>query len=117
MPVSLDTTLRIVTWTEGVKLGRKANILSVFMLCALISKHTLIHLRNGNTWTTMLQADLSTYIEHVIQVFLYLFQETTRNIPWSFLEGPWIHHLYLVFCGFGASHLAIFQSKDVMVPS
>ena len=45
--------LKLDTWAEGVKLGRIADILSVFALSALISKHTLIHLRNGNIWTTM----------------------------------------------------------------
>ena len=45
--------LRLDTWVEVVKLGRRADILSVFALSALISKHTLIHLRNGNIWTTM----------------------------------------------------------------
>ena len=45
--------LKLDTWAEGVKLGRRADILSVFALSALISKHTLIHLRNGNIWTTM----------------------------------------------------------------
>ena len=45
--------LKLDTWAEGVKLGRRADILSVFALSALMSKHTLIHLRNGNIWTTM----------------------------------------------------------------
>ena len=45
--------LKLDTWAEGVKLGRRADILSVFVLSALISKHTLVHLRNGNLWTTM----------------------------------------------------------------
>ena len=56
-----------------------------------------------------------TYIEHVIQVFFYLFQEIRRDVPWSLLEGPWIYHFYLVFCSFCAPHLAIFQSEDIMV--
>ena len=45
--------LKLDTWAEGVKLGRRADILSVCALSTLISKHTLIHLRNGNIWTTM----------------------------------------------------------------
>ena len=45
--------LKLDIWADGVKLGRRADILSVFTLSALISKHTLIHLRNGNIWTTM----------------------------------------------------------------
>ena len=45
--------LKLNTWAEGVKLGRRADILSVFALSVLISKHTLVHLRTGNIWTTM----------------------------------------------------------------
>ena len=45
--------LKLDTWAEGVKLGRRADILSVLTLSALISKHTLIHFRNSNIWTTM----------------------------------------------------------------
>ena len=45
--------LKLDTWADGVKLGRRADLLSMFTLSALISKHTLIHLRNGNIWTTM----------------------------------------------------------------
>ena len=45
--------LKLDTWADGIKLGRRADILSMFALSALISKHKLIHLRNGNIWTTM----------------------------------------------------------------
>ena len=45
--------LKLDTWVDGITLGRRAYILSMFALSALISKHTLIHLRNGNIWTTM----------------------------------------------------------------
>ena len=41
------------TWAEGVKIGWRADILSIFTLSALIGKHTLVHLRNGNLWTTI----------------------------------------------------------------
>ena len=44
--------LKLDTWADGVKIERRADILSVFTLSALISKHTLNHLRNGNIWTT-----------------------------------------------------------------
>ena len=40
-------------WAEGVKIGWRADILSIFALSALISKHTLIHLQNGNLWTNI----------------------------------------------------------------
>ena len=45
--------LKLDTWAKVVELGRRADILSVFTLSTLISKHALIHLRNGNMWTTM----------------------------------------------------------------
>ena len=45
--------LKLDTWAEGVKIGRRADILSIFALSALISKHTLVHLQNGNLWTTI----------------------------------------------------------------
>ena len=41
------------TWADGVKIGRRADILTIFALSALIGKHTLIHLWNGNLWTTI----------------------------------------------------------------
>ena len=41
------------TWAEGVKIGWRADILSIFALSALIGKHTLVHLQNGNLWTTI----------------------------------------------------------------
>ena len=41
------------TWAEGVKIGWRADILSIFTLSALSGKHTLVHLRNGNLWTTI----------------------------------------------------------------
>ena len=41
------------TWADGVKMGQRADILTIFTLSALIGKHTLIHLRNGNLWTTI----------------------------------------------------------------
>ena len=36
--------LKLDTWAEGVKIGQRADILSIFALSALIGKHTLIHL-------------------------------------------------------------------------
>ena len=45
--------LKLDTWADGVKIGLWADILTIFTLSALIGKHTLIHLRNGNLWTTI----------------------------------------------------------------
>ena len=37
----------------SVKLNRRGDILSLFTLCALTSHHAMVHLRNGNLWTTV----------------------------------------------------------------
>ena len=36
-----------------MKTQRHGDILSVFTLSVLISKHTMVHLQNGNIWTTV----------------------------------------------------------------
>ena len=40
-------------WTDSISDGRKGNILSLYGLCLLFSKHVLLHLHNGLVWTTM----------------------------------------------------------------
>ena len=45
--------LKLDTWAKGVKIGWREDILSIFALSALINKHTLIYLQNGNLWTTI----------------------------------------------------------------
>ena len=45
--------LSIEDWSQRVKLNRRGDILSLFTLCALTSHHTMVHLRNGNLWTTV----------------------------------------------------------------
>ena len=45
--------LKLDTWADRVKIGRRADILTIFALSALIGKHTLIHLHNGNLCTTI----------------------------------------------------------------
>ena len=45
--------LTIEDWTQSVKLNRRGDILSLFTLCALTSRHAIVHLRNGNLWTTV----------------------------------------------------------------
>ena len=39
-------------WELSIKQNRRADIMSLFTLCALVSKHVMVHLRNGNIWTT-----------------------------------------------------------------
>ena len=45
--------LSIEDWVLSVKLNRRGDILSSFILCALTSCHAIVHLRNGNLWTTV----------------------------------------------------------------
>ena len=45
--------LSIEEWSQSVKLNRRGDILSLFTLCALTSRHAMVHLRNGNLWTTV----------------------------------------------------------------
>ena len=45
--------LSIEEWSQSVKSNRRGDILSLFTLCALTSRHAMVHLRNGNLWTTV----------------------------------------------------------------
>ena len=78
--------LKLDTWAEGVKLGRRADILSVFTLSALISKHTLAHLRNSNIWTTMEMSNcdhddlLKNYDVHLAYLGNDLFSEIKPKV-------------------------------------
>ena len=45
--------LSIEDWVLSVKLNRRGDILSLFTLCALTSRHAIVHLRNGDLWTTV----------------------------------------------------------------
>ena len=53
--------LSIEDWALSVKLNRRGDILSLFTLCALTSHHAMVHLRNGNLWTTV---DTSESYDH-----------------------------------------------------
>ena len=45
--------LSIEDWALSIKQNRCGDILSLFTLCALTSRHAMVHLRNGNLWTTV----------------------------------------------------------------
>ena len=45
--------MKMEDWSDSVKNNRRGDILSLFMLCALTSRHAVVHLRNGNLWTTI----------------------------------------------------------------
>ena len=45
--------LSIEIWSESVTDGQKADILALFGLNHLLEMHTIVHLRNGKTWTTL----------------------------------------------------------------
>ena len=45
--------LSIEDWSQSVKSNRRGDILSLFTLYALTIRHAMVHLRNGNLWTTV----------------------------------------------------------------
>ena len=45
--------LNIETWIEGVKEGKKGDVLALYGLNVLLEIHTICHLKNGQTWTTL----------------------------------------------------------------
>ena len=45
--------LSIKDWALSIKQNRRGDILSLFTLCALTSRHAMVHLRNGNLWITV----------------------------------------------------------------
>ena len=59
--------LSIEDWELSVKLNRQGDILSLFTLCALTSRHAMVHLRNGNLWTTWI------LLSHMTMMNYYLF--------------------------------------------
>ena len=40
-------------WELSIKQNRRADIMLLFTLCTLVSKHAIVHLRNGNIWMTI----------------------------------------------------------------
>ena len=41
------------TWLESVSSGMKGDVLAVYGLSMLLDIHTVVHLRNGATWSTL----------------------------------------------------------------
>ena len=48
-----STGSKITTWLQGVKEGRKGNILTLFMLSLITRVHCCVHLKERNYWTTL----------------------------------------------------------------
>ena len=40
-------------WTDSIGEGHKDDILVLYGLCMMLSKHALVHLHDGVIWTTM----------------------------------------------------------------
>ena len=80
--------LSIESWSESVTDGRKADVLALFGLNLLLKMHTIVHLGNGKTWTTLAkqvkihQDDLSHCDMHLAYVGRGLFVELVpRDTP------------------------------------
>ena len=61
---------KLPTWLGGVKEGRWANILAIFLLCKVTQTHCFIHVKNGY-WST-LQEDPQSHLEYIKQCNLHL---------------------------------------------
>ena len=48
--------LKFKTWIKGVKDGRQADVLAVYLLCLITKTHCYVHLRYGNHWSTLEEA-------------------------------------------------------------
>ena len=44
--------LTLQTWLNGLKEGRRADVLGLFLLCLATQTHCFVHLNNGY-WTTL----------------------------------------------------------------
>ena len=45
--------LTLENWLDSVHDGKKGDVLSLLSLCMLIEKHVLVHLHNGQIWTSL----------------------------------------------------------------
>ena len=45
--------LTLENWLDSIQDGRKGDVLSLLSLCMLIEKHVLVHLHNGQIWTSL----------------------------------------------------------------
>ena len=48
--------LTLENWLDSVHDGRKGDVLSLLSLCMLIEKHGLVHLHNGQIWTSLIDS-------------------------------------------------------------
>ena len=45
--------LTLENWLDSIHDGRKGDVLSLLSLCMLVEKHVLVHLHNGEIWTSL----------------------------------------------------------------
>ena len=58
-------------WLDSVNDGRKGDVLLLLSLCMLIEKHILVHLKNGQIWTS-LHDSTGTHDEILSKVDIHL---------------------------------------------
>ena len=71
-------------WSDSISDGRKGDILVLYGLCMLLGKHTIVHLHNHLTWSTLSEldsnhaADLEKCEIHLCYLRRALFMELTQ---------------------------------------
>ena len=68
----LDSTgSKIKTWLQGVKEGRKGNLLTLFMLSQITGVHCCVHLKEKKYWTTLKEVP-TTHVEFMQRCNVHL---------------------------------------------
>ena len=49
--------LTLENWLDSIQDGRKGDVLSLLSLCMLVEKHVLVHLHNGQIWTSLYDSE------------------------------------------------------------
>ena len=85
--------LMIESWSDSVKDGCKADVLALFGLNLLLEMHTIVHLSQGKTWTTLEkqgkthQEDIAHCDMHLAHVGRGLYVELApRSIPLQIVD-------------------------------
>ena len=69
--------LTMAEWLKGVKMGVRADTMVLYMLCALMDTHTVVHLSNGRYWSTLRDEPMehSVYLKRCNTHLCYLGNE------------------------------------------
>ena len=80
-------------WTESINDGRKGDVLALYGLCLMFSKHAVVHLHHGLTWSTLAtlgethQDDIKKCDIHLCYIGRGLFMELVpRDMPLQILS-------------------------------